>query len=282
MMIAIAPHIDKIVVYEGPNSSAGLLDTYAKIANDNLAKQISSSWGQSEVSSASSDMNTENTIFKQMVAQGQSLYSAAGDSGTNDTGSSPSVDDPAAQPWVIGVGGTKLTMGSNDGYVSETTWNELSWIPFLGEGAGGGGVSTIWEIPSWQQGASTTDAQFSTTKRNVPDVSLNADPKTGYNIYEGGSWQTVGGTSAAAPLWAAFNALVNQNRAAKGLSPLGFAAPAIYSVGKSGAYTSAFNDIADGSTNGKSSSGFKSGVGYDNATGWGSFKGEALLEQLSQ
>jgi kumamolisin len=282
MMIAVAPKVSKIVVYEGPNSSQGLLDTYAKIASDNLAKQISSSWGESESTAAASDMNSENTIFKQMVAQGQSLFAASGDSGVNDTGSSPSVDDPAGQPYLIGVGGTKLTTNSDGSYGSETTWNELSFLSFLGAGAGGGGVSTIWEMPSWQQGAATSDSQFSTSKRNVPDVSLNADPKTGYAIYEGGKLQSVGGTSAAAPLWAAFATLVDQNRAKKGLSPLGFAAPAIYAIGKSSAYTAAFNDINDGSSNGRKGTGFKAVTGYDNATGWGSFKGAGLLEQLSQ
>ncbi len=280
MMIAVAPKIDKIVVYEGPNSSAGMLAAYSKIASDNTAKQISSSWGQPENSAAASDMNSENTIFKQMVAQGQSLFVASGDSGANDGGDSPSVDDPAAQPWVIGVGGTKLTTGSDGSYESETTWNELKLI--FGEGAGGGGVSTIWEMPSWQQGAASADSQFSTSKRNVPDVSLNADPKTGYAIYQGGGLKSVGGTSAAAPLWAAFTALVNQNRQEKGLSTLGYAAPAIYAVGKSSAYNSAFNDIADGSTNGRKGTGFKAVTGYDNATGWGTFKGEGLLEQLSK
>jgi kumamolisin len=280
MMIAVAPKVDKIIVYEGPNSSQGLLDTYAKIASDNSAKQISSSWGESESTAAAADMNSENTIFKQMVAQGQSLFVASGDDGYLDRGTSASVDDPAGQPYVIGVGGTKLSTGSDGSYQSETTWNELRII--FGEGAGGGGVSTIWEMPSWQQGVGGADSQFSTSKRNVPDVSLNADPKTGYEVYEGGKTQSVGGTSAAAPLWAAFTALVNQNRQQKGLSSLGFAAPAIYAVGKSNAYTAAFNDIADGSTNGRKGSGFKATSGYDNATGWGSFKGAGLLEQLSQ
>jgi kumamolisin len=280
MMIAVAPHASKIVVYEGTNSSQGLLDTYSKIASDNTARQISSSWGESESTAASSDMNAENTIFKQMVAQGQSLFAAAGDSGADDTGYTPVVDDPAGQPYVIGVGGTKLTMGSGGSYQSETTWNELRII--FGEGGGGGGVSTIWQIPSWQQGAATADTQASSTMRNVPDVSLNADPVSGYNIYEGGKSQTVGGTSAAAPLWAAFTALVNQQRQAAGLSSIGFIAPALYQVGKSSAYTSAFHDIADGSTNGRSGTGFKAVTGYDNATGWGSFNGQALLGQLSQ
>ena len=90
--------------------------------------------------------------------------------------------------------------------------NESIWNNGLGDGAGGGGVSRIWPIPSWQAHVPTV---FSTTNRNVPDVALNADPDTGYSIYFDGQWQLYGGTSCAAPLWAAFTACINQQRAAR-------------------------------------------------------------------
>ena len=95
----------------------------------------------------------------------------------------------------------------------------------------------------------------------------------------------IGGTSAAAPLWAAFNALVNQQRERAGLSAIGFTNPAIYAVGLGQRYAGSFNDIADGSTNGSGTSmrmkGFPAIAGFDSATGWGTFKGEALLQQLA-
>jgi kumamolisin len=277
MMAAVAPKASKILVYEGPNSSQGVIDTYAKIASDNLAQQISSSWGEAEDQAAAADMQSESTIFKQMVAQGQTLYSASGDSGADDDGSALSVDDPSGQPNVIAVGGTTLTIGSDSSFQSEVVWNELS----QGEGAGGGGISTQWTIPTWQSSAVAGDKQASKTMRNVPDVSLNADPVTGYGIYQGGQWQIVGGTSAAAPLWAAFNALVNQTRADNGTSSLGFAAPAIYAAAEGKGYTGLFNDIVKG-TNGTGTDSFSAVKGFDNASGWGSFKGAALLQQLSQ
>jgi kumamolisin len=277
MMVGVAPNASKIIVYEGPNSSAGVIDTYAKIANDNLARQISSSWGEAEDQEAASDMQSEGTIFKQMVAQGQALYSAAGDSGAEDDGSTLSVDDPSGQPNVIAVGGTSLTIGSNSDYQSETTWNDLS----SGSGAGGGGISKIWTIPSYQKSVMASDKQGSTTMRNVPDVSLNADPENGYGIYQGGQWQIVGGTSAAAPLWAAFNALVNQKRLESGLTSLGFPAAALYAIGSGSGYASGFNDIIKG-TNGTGTDSFTAVKGYDNASGLGTFKGEGLLDQLSQ
>ena len=85
--------------------------------------------------------------------------------------------------------------------------------------------------------------------RNTPDVSLNADPDTGYAIFLNGGWTIFGGTSASTPLWAAFTALVNQKRSANGLSSLGFANPYLYSIGKSSRYSTDFHDIDDGSTN---------------------------------
>ena len=272
LMTALAPKATKIVVYEGPNSTAGLIDTYNKIASDNTAKEISTSWGLAEANNAASTRSSENTIFQQMAAQGQSIFAAAGDSGAYDNGSSLSVDDPASQPYMVGVGGTRLTTGTGAAYSSESVWNGGS----VSAGAGGGGISVEWGIPSYQSGVISGASLGSTTARNVPDVSLNADPNTGYAIYYGG-WQTYGGTSCAAPLWAAFTSLVNQRRVAGGSALLGFPNPAIYTIGKGSRYSSDFHDIADNSTNLK----YPAVAGYDDATGWGTFNGANLLADLA-
>ncbi len=274
LQIALAPSATKVIVYEAPNSSAGVVDTYNKIATDNLAKEISTSWGEAENSATASVRSSENAAFQQMSAQGQSIYAAAGDSGANDNGTSLSVDDPASQPYMVGVGGTSLTTASAGGpYSSETTWNNGS----TANGAGGGGISTVWTIPSYQSGVVSAASKGSVTMRNVPDVSLDANPNTGYAIYVGGAWNVYGGTSCAAPLWAAFTALVNQNRAASGAAPLGFANPPIYTVAKGSGYAASFHDIADGSTNLY----YPAVTGYDDATGWGTFNGASLLAALS-
>jgi len=273
LMIALAPHATSILVYEGPNDDQGILDTYSKIANDNLAKSVSTSWGTSENSNSSSFLQSENTIFMQMAAQGQSIFAAAGDSGAYDDGSSLVTDDPASQPYVTGVGGTTLTTSSNGAYQSETTWNAGS----ASAGGGGGGISQFWTQPTWQNGLATTANKASSTMRNVPDVSLNADPSTGYAIFYQGGWGTWGGTSCAAPLWAAFTALVNQQRQAVGLGTLGYANPSLYQIGKGSRYTSDFHDIADGSTN----LFYPAVTGYDDATGWGSFNGTNLFDDLT-
>jgi kumamolisin len=123
LMIALAPGAAQIIVYEGPNSGQGLVDTYNKIATDNLASSISTSWGMLESSSNGSITNAENQIFKQMAAQGQSIYSASGDSGAYQNGSTLSVQDPSTQPFMVSVGGTTLTLNSDNSYKSEKTWS---------------------------------------------------------------------------------------------------------------------------------------------------------------
>ncbi len=266
LMAAIAPGASKILVYEGPNDEQGMLDVYARIANDNLAKAVSTSWGNAEDESTESFMSAENTIFAQMAAQGQTIYSAAGDSGADDDGSSLSVDDPSAQPYIVAVGGTSLTIGTNGAIATETTWS-----------SGGGGISSVWTIPSWQAGLATSQNLASSSMRNIPDVSINADPTTGYSIYYQGAWTVYGGTSCAAPIWAALTALVNQSRANNGLPAIGFITPSLYSVSEGSRYGSDFHDIHDGSTNGY----YPAVTSYDDATGWGSPNAAALIGDLS-
>jgi kumamolisin len=278
LMIAAAPGATKIIVYEGPNSDQGVIDTYNRIATDNVAKSISSSWGQPEDDSPTSVLQSESSIFMQMSAQGQSIFAAAGDSGAYDDGKTLSVDDPGTQPYVVSVGGTHLTTASAGGaYQSETTWNNGS----ASAGAGGGGISRVWSIPSYQTAIASSSAAAgsgaSTSMRNVPDVSLDADPQTGYSIYFEGKWTIYGGTSCAAPIWAGFTALVNQARVEAGLGTLGVPHPALYGL-SAASYASDFNDIDDGSTN----LAFKAIAGFDDATGLGSMRADGLLADLAQ
>ncbi len=274
LQIALAPGVTKVMVYEGPNSGAGVLDTYNRIATDNIAKSVSTSWGLAEKSNSASALQSENTIFKQMAAQGQSIFAASGDSGAYDNGSTLSVDDPASQPYVTGVGGTKLTTaGAGGAYSTETSWNGGS----IANGGGGGGISTVWTLPSYQTGFGSAASKASTTMRNVPDVSLEADPNNGYIIYLKGTGYVYGGTSCAAPLWSAFAALVNQQRASAGKGTLGLANTLLYSVAAGANYAADFHDIADNSTNLY----YPAVTGYDLATGLGTFNGANLLADLS-
>jgi kumamolisin len=270
LALALAPD-STIYVYEGPNSTQGVLDTYNRIATDNVAKQVSTSWGLGEDRVSSQYRQAENAIFQQMAAQGQTIYSASGDFGAYDDYPSQSlvVDDPSSQPYMVSVGGTRLTVNSATGaYQSETVWNNGA-----GRGASGGGVSNAWPIPSWQTNVSTASSQ---TQRNVPDVALDGDPNTGYAVYFHGQWTVVGGTSCAAPLWASFTACVNQKLAALQHPVLGFANPKFYAIGKGGTHTTNFHDVTTGDN-----LFYHATMGYDNATGWGSFNGANLFESLT-
>ena len=270
VMNALAPGASKIIVYEAPLTNAGGIDVLQKIADDNRAKQVSISWGLGENQTDTPSLNAENASLMQMAMQGQSCFIASGDSGAYTDGATLSTADPASQPFATAVGGTTLSVTRPGGsYASETTWADPTPDTRSSFGSGGGGgISKIWPLPDYQRGVG-----LSTTQRNVPDVSLDADPNTGYAIYYAGQWFPVGGTSAAAPLWAAFAALANQQRVKNGQAVLGFANPLIYKIGNSENYAAGFHDIADNSTN----LFYHATVGYDNATGWGSFIGSGLL-----
>ena len=276
VMNALAPGASKLIVYEATNGTSATAELYNVIANDKdasgnvRAKAISVSWGLGEDQIDSGSVSIENTAFIQMSMQGQSVFVASGDSGAYSDGATLSVNDPASNPFVTAVGGTTLaTNGRGGSYASETTWGDPTDTQRSARGSGGGGgISTLWPLPPYQKGVGE-----STTLRNVPDVALDADPNTGYAIYVSGQWTIVGGTSVAAPLWAAFTTLANQQRAKYGDKPVGFANPLIYSIGKGTKFTTGFHDIADNSTN----LFYHATPGYDNATGWGSFNGAGLL-----
>ncbi len=276
LMVATAPGVSNILVYEAPFDPnaplQGFLDNYSRMASDNRAKVISISYGLAEDEEPKGFQAASNVFFMQMAAQGQSVFVSSGDSGAFTDGANLSVSDPASQPLVTAVGGTNLSVVSPGGpYRSESTWADPTpdQRSIFGSG-GGGGISKIWTLPDYQVGVGQ-----SRTQRNVPDVALDSDPATGYAIYFGdfGGWNVFGGTSAASPIWAAFTALANEQRAKYGEPPVGFANPLIYEIGRSAKYSSAFHDIADDSTN----LFFHATLGYDNATGWGSFNGANLL-----
>ena len=146
--------------------------------------------------------------------------------------------------------------------------------------ASSGGISTSYTIPSWQQGTSMSANNGSTTMRNIPDVALTADNI--YVIYNNGQSGDFGGTSCAAPLWAAFTALVNEQAIANGHATVGFLNPAIYSIGNSSSYAGNFHDVTTGNdTNSTSPTRFFAAPGYDLCTGWGSPKGQSLIDALT-
>jgi len=247
----MAPGAAKIIVYEGSVWN----DILNRMATDDLANQLSSSWGFSPINA------TTEQIFRQMIAQGQSFFQASGDSGAYTSAIMPPSDDPN----VTVVGGTHLnTTGPGGQFISETAW-----------AGSGGGVSTTYTIPSYQQGVKMA-AGASLTMRNIPDVALTADIQI-YLIQSNGHPVAVGGTSAAAPLWAGFTALANQQAVANSAPLAGFLNPAVYAIGSGSGYSSDFHDVVSGNNDG-----FIAAPGFDLVTGWGSPSGQSLINQLAK
>ncbi len=265
MVISMAPGLDRVIVYEA-GYSGNWHDLLNRMATDNLAKSLSCSW---YIPGGTADA-TADQIFQQMAAQGQSFYSASGDS--DAFVGEP--DFPSESPYITQVGGTTLTTtGPGGSYVSETVWN-------YGDGTGsGGGICPAYAIPVWQQGISMANNQGSTSLRNIPDVALTAD---NIHVRANGANYNVGGTSAAAPLWAGLTALMNQLAATNGQPTVGFINPAIYALGKSSNAATALHDITTGNNQSFASPTlFQAVPGYDLCTGFGTPVGSGLLYALA-
>ena len=272
VVAAMAPHANQIV-YEGPNSTQGVNDTYNKIVTDNKAQITTISWGECETQSGASELQTLDAIFKQGAAQGIAMFAAAGDSGAYDCNDTNlAVDSPAGDPYITGVGGTNLQL-NNGAYGSESVWSNASDTQRSPEGSGGGGgLSNTFALPSWQTGPGVKN-QYSNGNRQVPDVSADADPASGYAVYctatasgcSSSGWIVVGGTSAAAPLWAGSTALINQYLQQQGKSREGFANPALYGLENTQQPYTPFHDVTSGTN-----LYYPATSGYDEASGWGS------------
>lgn len=265
MAISMAPGLSQIIVYMAPNPSPfeSLLN---QMASDNLAKQLSCSW---YIPNGSARPAAEQ-IFLEMAAQGQTFFNASGDADAY-TGL---IDFPGDSPNITQVGGTTLsTTGPGGARVSESVWNR-------GDGVGsGGGISTQYSIPAWQTNIDMSVNQGSATLRNTPDVALTAQ-----NIYvrASGTDYRVIGTSCAAPLWAGFMALVNQEAAASGRPPVGFLNATLDEIASSSRYNACFFDITTGdNTSPASPSAFFARPGYDLCTGWGCPAGQHLIDALA-
>jgi len=319
-LIGLAPQA-KLIVYQGPNNQTdnpgtGPYDVLAAMVSQDKVQVISNSWGECESLEGTSDAHAENTLLQEAATQGQTFVSAAGDSGSEDcyvpppggnTNNSLAVDDPGSQIYATSVGGTSIS--SIGPPLSEVVWNDdnpnINYSRFgIQPGAGGGGISTFWQMPPWQAAApaalAVKNADSSGTPcaapagtycRELPDVSAAADPMTSYLDYWNGvgsqahaptGWQGTGGTSGAAPVWAALFALADAYRGCRG-TQVGFADPTLYALaGKSQA--TYFNDITSGNNDftpdGNNSGLYPATAGYDMASGLGTPKAAALVPAL--
>ena len=272
--IGMAPGLSQVRVYMGAGTDdANLLNS---MASENIAKQISSSWSWQPA-----DPSTDDVFFKEFAAQGQSFFTASGDEGAYDAAISPFFY-PQEDAYVTAVGGTHLTTnGAGGAWDSESAWNSAPFDPY---GSGGGISPDSIAIPSWQNGVANTSNAGSTTLRNIPDVAMEGDFDN-YSCSGGvcsGGWA---GTSFAAPRWAGFMALVNEQAVEAGNAPLGgigFLNPSLYTLAEGTPYATDFHDITDGNNDTENQPTFWNAVaGYDLVTGWGSPNGQHLIDDLA-
>ena len=257
--LGMAPGLSSLTLYVGSVDTAMIS---AMTTHNPLPTTIGCSWGWTPA-----DPSTLNPYFQKMAAQGQNFFAASGDA---STWSARNEAWPADNAFIVSVGGTDLVTASAGGaWKSETAWVDS-----------GGGISPdSIAIPTWQSqsGVINSSNRGSTTLRNGPDVSANAN----FTFYVCADQTTCtannfGGTSFAAPMWAGYIALVNQQLAANGQPTIGFINPTIYSQNLTSAYSTDFHDIISGT-----SGSFSAVTGYDLVTGWGSPNGTGLINALA-
>jgi subtilase family serine protease len=269
LVMSMLPGIDHINVYEGTSDVDVLNEIASPTKGETLPYQVSCSWG------IAGDTNLDQSLI-QMAAQGQSIFYASGDSGApmGGTNGTPQIDN-----YMTSVGGTALSLnGTGGAWQLETVWSGSY-----------GAVDTRLPIPDYQKPINMAAVGGSNSHRNIPDVAMEADfVEVVYTqVFTNGDPPVTGhvgtgaGTSAAAPLWAAFTAMVNQQAASQGKPTMGFINPAIYDIAQSPLYSSCFHDITIGNTTNKNNTTqFYAATGYDLCTGWGSPNGINLIHAL--
>ncbi|MBC5821044.1 MAG: S8/S53 family peptidase [Candidatus Eremiobacteraeota bacterium] len=250
-----------VVVYEFPSpTDQHIEDAYNAAVSANTVDVLNSSFGGCE-SGDPSFAKATNHIATQGAAKGITFAASSGDAGSNQCNGAKGVSSPAGAPEFMSIGGTSLRVTSKGVWSSETVWNSNG-------GAGGGGVSTVFALPPYQQGIGGVIA----SGRNQPDIALSSDPSYGTSLYFNGAWDgPVGGTSWASPVFTAYLAQVAQLRGRRA----GFVNPSLYGTLTSTKY-SYYHDIIVGNN-----FGYRAKAGYDQASGIGSIKsGNGLAPKL--
>jgi len=262
----VAPNAKLVVYFSSPDF--GHSDrAFDQMVTDHLGSIISESLGSCEPDTPSGARDNYAAIQDRAGALGMSHFVASGDNGAFTCGldQDPASSFPSTLPTVTSVGGTTVFESKQGVYFKEYAWGSP-----LDQSGGGGGASQFYAIPNYQKSEGQPGAHG---QRQVPDVSADADPLTGFHIIFGGRDEQVGGTSAATPLWAGTAALINQNLRQKGLHEVGFANPALYWMGENSSRLSPkpFHDVTSGNN-----LFYDAGTGWDFATGWGSMDASAL------
>jgi hypothetical protein len=279
-ILSMAPGANALIVYEDTSNNAdiNMFDAYA---TDNIAKQISMSFGIGDGNAVADEQE-----FLKMHTQGQNFFLASGDEGANKGGGGW----PGFSPDVTDVGGTDLSTNVPGGpWTSETGWvgSGTGWCDSSNSSAPcfGAPGDTYDGIPSWQVPSIITTAGGTTTYRNVPDVSADANTDSFWcaaGTCQGG----LGGTSLAAPRWAGFLALANEQAATNG-DTIGFLDPIVWTIGQGAGYDTAFHDITTGSNPSGTTvptefaGSFTAMTGFDMVTGWGTPNGQGMINALA-
>jgi subtilase family serine protease len=263
---AVAPKA-QLVVYISSADFGHTTRAFDQMVTDHLGSIISESLGSCESDTPSGVRNLYASVQDRALALGMSHFVASGDSGAFTCGADQDAAGsfPSTLPTLTAVGGTTVFESKEGLYFKEYAWGSP-----LDESGGGGGASHFYAIPDYQKNVAQSIGRG---QRQVPDVSAAADPLTGFHIIFNGREGQAGGTSAAAPLWAATIALINQDLKSKGLREVGFANPALYWMGENQAKLNPkpFHDVTAGNN-----LGFVASAGWDFATGWGSMDAAAL------
>ena len=273
---AMAPGA-QLVVYEAGAPSTGYLLNDVATALQTAVRSyphavfnLSLGWCEDAASA-----NQFEGLFTQLVAGGGTAFVSSGDNGAyarGCPGHNLTTQEPADSPHATAVGGTTAHLGVGSTYGQEASWGE----PFEQWGAGGG-LSVVFKRPSWQLGPGVSN-QYSNGMREIPDVSAIADGNTGWDVFEGGAWSLVGGTSAAAPLWAALGALTDEALGQRHLSEIGFANPAFYDFGANPGHFPgrAFHSVTEGTNLYYPAT----STGWNYGTGWGTPNAAAVADDF--
>lgn len=258
-----------IINYYAPNDAqweSSLQDILHRAASDKKVSVLSISYGDFEEDMSPTYMASVNDSMKLLAAEGISVFVASGDCAAYGSGQygQKALSFPASAPWAISVGGTELKTDVLGARQDEVAWVNSKPDPKAACGntwGSGGGLSSVasFTVPAWQKGTGVSN-QYSNGLRQVPDVSAAA---INISFYYSGFWLGVGGTSAAAPIWAAGVDVVNQALAAKGKPAFG-GVPTVYTLANGSSGSKAFFDVTKGSN-----IVYPATKGWDFVTGWG-------------
>jgi subtilase family serine protease len=253
-IVSLAPSTH-LYMYLFPDlSDVHIEDAYNRTVSDNLVEVANSSFGGCESADPTASMAFES-IVRQAVAKGITFAASSGDSGSASCDKKTGINSPASDGEGVAVGGTSLYVNDDESYKSEAAWTD-----------GGGGVSAIWPVPSYQTGLAGVTGKG----RNIPDISFAADPNTGTAFYFAGAWQgPLGGTSWSSPIYSAVQTEINQRDKSRN----GYVNSRIYAAYKKYGLH-AFHDVTTGN-NGL----YSAHAGYDDATGLGSLDANLFIPE---